>query len=66
MSRRLWQCRHPACRTVLGRVTEDGGLVLTAAVPRVCAYFDTGRADVVCPLCGVARSFQGRFVLVNA
>ncbi len=63
MSRRLWRCRNPACGAVLGRLTAEGGLVLAPDVHSVQAYFDTGKAGIVCPGCGWARAFRGRAVV---
>ena len=66
MSRRLLRCRNPACQiphgAVLGRVTEDGGLVLDAAVISFVVYFDTRRASIDCPNCGAVRNFAGAMV----
>lgn len=63
MSRSLWRCRNPACPTphgsVLGQITAAGGLVLAPTVRSFVAYFDSGRAEIVCPVCGAKRDFRG-------
>jgi hypothetical protein len=63
MSRFLWRCRYPACPVrggaVLGRVTNDDGLVLDPAVQSFVVYLDTRRAMVACPACGMRREFRG-------
>jgi hypothetical protein len=63
MSRSLWRCRNRECpdphRTVLGRLTADGGLVLHATVETYTIYMDTRRAVITCPRCGQAREFRG-------
>jgi hypothetical protein len=66
MSRRLLRCRNPACPiphgAVLGRVTEDGGLVLDSTIDRFVIFFDTRKAAVFCPSCGSVREFRGTLV----
>lgn len=66
MSRRLWRCQSPGCPVahgkVLGRLTEEGGLVLDPAVVAFRAFFDTKKVVVVCPACGSSRDFRGRSV----
>lgn len=66
MSRREWRCRNPHCQVphgvVLGRLTSDGGLVLSPAVNRFAVYLDTGRAEISCPSCDAARQFRGASV----
>ena len=63
MSRRDWRCRNRACPVphgaVLGRLTEDGGLVLDPAATRFRVYLDTRRAVLGCPACGAEREFRG-------
>jgi hypothetical protein len=66
MSRSLWRCRNPSCLIpggeVLGRVTRDGGLVLTLRVNAFRVYLDTRRAAIYCPACGESREFRGVLV----
>jgi hypothetical protein len=63
MSRSLLRCRNRARPiphgAVLGRITEDGGLVLDPAVARFVVYLDTRRASLDCPICGTSRAFSG-------
>jgi hypothetical protein len=67
MSRSLWRCRNRECPVphgaVLGRITADGGLVLSAAVHTFQAFLDTRRAMVGCPACGSVREFRGPAVM---
>ena len=69
MSRSLLRCRNPACPiahgAVLGRLTRDGGLALDASVRKFNCYFDTRRTEVVCPICGWARTFYSSSILAN-
>jgi hypothetical protein len=65
MSHRRWICHNPDCPArhgaVLGRVTDDGSLVLEPGAGfRI--YMDTRRAHVVCPVCGTEREFRGAAV----
>lgn len=66
MSRSLLRCRNPACSVphgaVLGRLTEEGGLVLAAEVERFAVFLNSRRCVIYCPLCGTARDFGGAFV----
>ena len=63
MSRLLWRCRNRDCPVphgaVLGRLTDDGGLVLHPAVETYNIYMDTRRAMIICPRCGQVRDFRG-------
>lgn len=67
MSRRAWRCRNPSCPVphgaVLGRLTADGGLVLSPVVRSFRVYLDARRAAVACPACGLQREFRGPAVL---
>ena len=67
MSRRLWRCRNPGCPVqggaTLGRLTDDGGLVLDPAVVGFRVFLDTRRAVVICPACATERGFRGCGVL---
>ncbi len=66
LSRSLWRCRNRACPdphvAALGRLTNDGGLVLDPAVTSFRAYLDTRRTVVCCPACGAEREFRGSAV----
>lgn len=66
MSHRRWHCRNRACPAphgaVLGRVTDDGSLVLDSATSDFKIYMDTRRVHVVCPACGTEREFRGAAV----
>ena len=66
MSRRLLRCRNPACPVphgaVLGRVTEDDGIVLDGAVTTFAVYLDTQRVRIQCPACGASRNLRTRMV----
>ena len=66
MSRSLWRCRNRACPVehgaVLGRLASERRLVLQQDIQRLAVYFDTGRASVWCPACGVRRDFFGASV----
>jgi hypothetical protein len=44
---------------VLGRVTQEGGLVLDPTVTVFRVYLDTRRAAIGCPRCGHRRVFRG-------
>jgi hypothetical protein len=46
---------------VLGRITDDEGLVLDPGMD-FAVFLDTGRVTVVCPICSAARDFRGRSV----
>jgi hypothetical protein len=63
MSRSLWRCRNRACPVphgvILGRITEEGGLVLTPQVSSFRVYLDSQRVTVVCSNCGQSREFRG-------
>jgi hypothetical protein len=63
MSRALCRCRNRDCPVphgaVLGRVTEEGGLMLGPKVTNFRCYFDTRRVIVVCPACAAEREFRG-------
>lgn len=64
MSRREWRCRNPHCSVphgaVLGRLSVDtSGLAVDPAVSAVQVYFDAGRAQIRCPVCGAPRDFRG-------
>src|SRR4051812_30106159 len=65
-SRSLFGYRNRACpvphRAALGRVTEDGGLELSAAVRCFAVHLDSRRATVRCPSCGKVREFRGMTV----
>ena len=69
MSRSLWRCRNPGCPVphgaVLGRVTNDVGLVLDSAVRSFAVYLDTRRAMVTCPRCKAMREFWGKMLIGN-
>ena len=66
MSRRLWRCRNRACPVqhgaVLGRLTEDGGLLLESTVTQIRCYFDIPRGVITCPACSVKRTFIGKAI----
>ena len=66
VSRSLWRCRNPGCSVphgaVLGRVTSDGGLVLTPEVTAFKVFLDTQRAMIGCPACDAIREFRGNAV----
>lgn len=70
MSRRLWRCRNPHCRTphgaILGRLKGIDGLILEPGVERVSVYLDTRRVSVHCPECGEPREFRGQFVSLGS
>jgi hypothetical protein len=70
MSRSLWRCRNPGCGephgAVLGRITADGGLVLSPGVVAFAVYLDAKRADIACPRCGRVRPFRGEAVFSAA
>jgi len=63
MSRSLWRCHNPTCPyphgATLGRITDDGGLVLDPGVRSFVAYLDTQRVHVTCPHCRMKREFRG-------
>ena len=67
MSRRLLRCNNRACSTihgaVIGRLTEDGGIVLDPSVTSTRVYLDTRRAVLSCPSCGADREFRGPAIL---
>lgn len=69
MSRRLFRCLNPVCPAphgaVLGRLTSEGGLVLTRQVGQARIYLDTRRVVVVCPHCGKERDFRGNAVFLS-
>lgn len=68
MGRRLLRCRNRDCPVgggaVLGRLTDDGGVVVSPCKGGVLAFLDSGRAEIRCPACGRPRDFLGRYVLV--
>ncbi len=63
MSQRFLRCRNRACPVphgaVLGRLTEDEGLVLDSHVHTFRARLGSGRVVVDCPACGTEREFRG-------
>ena len=63
MSQSLWRCRNHECLVprgaILGRVTADGGLVLSPEVTAFKVFLDTQRAMIGCPACDAIREFRG-------
>lgn len=70
MSRSAWRCRNRTCADphgeVLGRLTDDrSSLVVAPSVATMRIYLDTGKVDVVCPVCGTVRTFRGAAVFAD-